>query len=198
MDLRRSLSSYRFWGSLFLLVLSFISSLGSSYGVYFWSKSLSIPADRIGVILVGGQLGYLRYGCQLVCLPYKNCYPFYFVALLLIISVVCSFCINGPSDVVRLIIAQFLINLGMGIVTLLVPMLLFSAIGSAQTFVILFSLCLLFKFIIAGYLSIFIYSIPYIGIIVITLAVIALLLLLPLKKNFSILHRPKVLINPAT
>ncbi len=138
------------------------------------------------------------YGCQLVCLPYKNCYPFYFVALLLIISVVCSFCINGPSDVVRLIIAQFLINLGMGIVTLLVPMLLFSAIGSAQTFVILFSLCLLFKFIIAGYLSIFIYSIPYIGIIVITLAVIALLLLLPLKKNFSILHRPKVLINPAT
>ncbi|EBK6281498.1 hypothetical protein DQW98_24080 [Salmonella enterica] len=79
----------------------------------------------------------------------------------------------------------------MGIVTLLVPMLLFSAIGSAQTFVILFSLCLLFKFIIAGYLSIFIYSIPYIGIIVITLAVIALLLLLPLKKNFSILHRPK-------
>ncbi|ECH9119628.1 hypothetical protein R980_19505 [Salmonella enterica subsp. enterica] len=70
----------------------------------------------------------------------------------------------------------------MGIVTLLVPMLLFSAIGSAQTFVILFSLCLLFKFIIAGYLSIFIYSIPYIGIIVITLAVIALLLLLPLKK----------------
>lgn len=121
----------------------------------------------------------------------KNCYPFYFVALLLIIGVVCSFCINGPSDVVRLIIAQFLINLGVGIITLLVPMLLFSAIGSAQTFVILFSLCLLFKFIIAGYLSIFIYSIPYIGIIVITLAVIALLLLLPLKKNFSILHRPK-------
>ncbi len=61
------LSSYRFWGSLFLLALSFISSLGSSYGVYFWSKSLSIPADRIGLILVG---------------------------------------VNGPSDVVRLIIAQ--------------------------------------------------------------------------------------------
>lgn len=54
------LSSYRFWGiTFFFLVLSFISSLGSSYGVYFWSKSLSIPADRIGVILVCGQLGYL-------------------------------------------------------------------------------------------------------------------------------------------
>ncbi|EAP0517082.1 hypothetical protein DP360_23100, partial [Salmonella enterica] len=62
------LSSYRFWGiTFFFLVLSFISSLGSSYGVYFWSKSQSIPADRIGVILVG---------------------------------------VNGPSDVVRLIIAQ--------------------------------------------------------------------------------------------
>ncbi|EBO8099621.1 hypothetical protein D3Q88_15450 [Salmonella enterica] len=62
------LSSYRFWGiTFFFLVLSFISSLGSSYDVYFWSKSQSIPADRIGVILVG---------------------------------------VNGPSDVVRLIIAQ--------------------------------------------------------------------------------------------
>lgn len=62
------LSSYRFWGiTFFFLVLSFISSLGSSYGVYFWSKSQSIPADRIGVILVD---------------------------------------VNGPSDVVRLIIAQ--------------------------------------------------------------------------------------------
>ncbi|EGB4284773.1 sugar porter family MFS transporter [Salmonella enterica] len=187
------LSSYRFWGiTFFFLVLSFISSLGSSYGVYFWSKSLSIPADRIGVILVGGQLGYLlgMVASWFVC-RIKNCYPFYFVALLLIIGVVCSFCINGPSDVVRLIIAQFLINLGMGIVTLFVPMLLFSAIGSAQTFVILFSLCLLFKFIIAGYLSIFIYSIPYIGIIVITLAVIALLLLLPLKKELFYIAPPK-------
>lgn len=37
------LSSYRFWGiTFFFLVLSFISSLGSSYGVYFWSKSLSM------------------------------------------------------------------------------------------------------------------------------------------------------------
>ncbi|SUH18594.1 membrane protein [Salmonella enterica subsp. enterica] len=33
------LSSYRFWGiTFFFLVLSFISSLGSSYGVYFWSN----------------------------------------------------------------------------------------------------------------------------------------------------------------
>lgn len=92
------LSSYRFWGiTFFFLVLSFISSLGSSYGVYFWSKSLSIPADRIGVILVCGQLGYLlgMVASWFVC-RIKNCYPFYFVALLLIISVVCSFCVNGP------------------------------------------------------------------------------------------------------
>ncbi|ECU4246611.1 hypothetical protein D3M46_22630, partial [Salmonella enterica subsp. enterica serovar Kentucky] len=97
------LSSYRFWGiTFFFLVLSFIGSLGSSYGVYFWSKSLSIPADRIGAILVGGQLGYLlgMVASWFVC-RIKNCYPFYFVALLLIIGVVCSFCINGPSDVVR-------------------------------------------------------------------------------------------------
>ncbi|EGC5111746.1 hypothetical protein H9O46_000307, partial [Salmonella enterica subsp. enterica serovar Infantis] len=43
----------------------------------------------------------------------------------------------------------------------------------------------------AGYLSIFIYSIPYIGIIVITLAVIALLLLLPLKKELFYIAPPK-------
>ncbi|MGS9169741.1 hypothetical protein ACQWF0_26135, partial [Salmonella enterica subsp. enterica serovar Infantis] len=70
-----------------------------------------------------------------------------------------------------------------GIITLLVPMLLFSDIGTPQTFVILFRLCLLFKFIIAGYLSIYIYSIPYIGIIVIKLSVIALLILIQLKKE---------------
>ncbi|VEB51645.1 membrane protein [Salmonella enterica subsp. enterica] len=67
------------------------------------------------LFLVCGQLGYLlgMVASWFVC-RIKNCYPFYFVALLLIIGVVCSFCINGPSDVVRLIIAQFLINLGMG------------------------------------------------------------------------------------
>ncbi len=129
------LSSYRFWGITFFFWCSLLSSsLGSSYGVYFWSKSLSIPADRIGAILVGGQLGYLlgMVASWFVC-RIKNCYPFYFVALLLIIGVVCSFCINGPSDVGRLIIGAVLINLGVGIITLLVPMLLFSAIGSAQT-----------------------------------------------------------------
>ncbi len=66
MDLRRSLSSYLEILGIAFLVLSFIGSLGSShYGVYFWSKSLSIPADRIGAILVGGQLGFTSgYGCQ--------------------------------------------------------------------------------------------------------------------------------------
>lgn len=189
------LSSYRFWGIIFFFfTLSFISSLGSSYGVYFWSKTLSIPADRIGVILACGQMGYLlgMIASWFVC-RIKSRYPLYFVALLLIIGVVCFFYVNGLSEVIRLTIGQILISFGVGIMTLLVPMLLFSAIGSTQTFVILFSLCLLFKFIIANYLFIFIYSIPheYISTIAITLSIIALLFLLPLKKELFSVAPPK-------
>ncbi|HAU3147327.1 TPA: sugar porter family MFS transporter [Salmonella enterica subsp. salamae] len=189
------LSSYRFWGIIFFFfTLSFISSLSSSYSIYFWSKSLSIPADRISVILACGQIGYLlgMIASWFVC-RIKSRYPLYFVALLLIIGVVCFFCVNNPSEVIRLIIGQFLMSFGVGIMTLLVPMLLFSAIGSTQTFVILFSLCLLFRFIIANYLPIFIYSIPheYISTITITLSIIALLFLFPLPKELFSVAPPK-------
>lgn len=53
------LSSYRFWGITFFFWCSLLSVRWDRRMVLFWSKSLSIPADRIGVILVGGQLGYL-------------------------------------------------------------------------------------------------------------------------------------------
>lgn len=190
------LSSYRFWSIIFFFfALSFISALGaSSYSVHFWSQSLSIPANRIGAILAGAQMGYLlgMIASWFVC-RIKNRYSLYFVALLLIIGVVCSFYVNDPSEVIRLTIGQFLMRFCVGIMTLLVPMLLFSAIGSTQTFVILFSLCLLFKFIIASYLSIFIYAIPqeYISSIAITLSIIALLFLLPIKKELFSIAPPK-------
>ncbi len=65
-------------------------------------------------------------------MPYAKLLPLLlFVALLLIIGVVC-FCINGPSDVVRLIIAQFLVITGVRIANNLVPMLLSAPIGGNQ------------------------------------------------------------------
>ncbi|VDZ81668.1 membrane protein [Salmonella bongori] len=104
------LSSYRFWSIIFFFfALSFISALGaSSYSVHFWSQSLSIPANRIGAILAGAQMGYLlgMIASWFVC-RIKNRYSLYFVALLLIIGVVCSFYVNDPSEVIRLTIGQF-------------------------------------------------------------------------------------------
>lgn len=189
------LSSYRFWGIFFFfLIQSLLGTLGSSYGPYFWNSSLSLPTEHISAIISCIQAGYFLgmvlswFFCRI-----KNRNPLYFVALLLIVGTICAFSINDASQEVRLTIGHFLISLSVGIMTLLLPALLFVAIGSTETFVIMFSLCLIAKFFMAHCFPIFIFQLnpKDISTVVITFSIFAVLLLLPLKKQLFYVSPPQ-------
>lgn len=180
------LSSYRFWGiCIFFCLLSANYSLSSTYSYYFWQKTLDVDAKTIGLIVSFKQFGFLL-GIILSWFLYRLTprYALYSVALLLLCGTLCIWLVNDASQIICLVAGMLMIGASQGAITILIPAFLAGAVGSISVFAIVFGLLLFIKTLVTTYS----FSVTYLidqenlSITSFIISVIALLLIVPMKK----------------
>lgn len=179
------LSSYRFWGIVVIyLLLSTAYALGSTYSLTYWVSSLLITSKFIGVIVVSGHFGIL-FGLILgwfLC-RIKNRNSLFIPVLCLMFGAVLCWTVNDASGSTLLVIGQFLIGMSQGMMMILIPVLLVGGASSVEIYAITLGMCLIIKYLVTTCLAMAAVYVPeYLIVLAFIASLIALLLLLPMKK----------------
>ncbi|KEY60640.1 MFS transporter [Serratia sp. DD3] len=139
-------SSYRFWGLVFYFVaFGFSQYFFSTAGLLFIKANSDLSMTDIGTVHATQQAG-LFFGAILawVASRIKNYYMLYLFSGLVLLGF--SLFSSNPGNVEVLVIAEFLIGLGIGAMLLIIPAFIAGAIGSVEAFVLAFGMLVTLKF----------------------------------------------------
>ncbi|PVZ82989.1 hypothetical protein C9426_27930 [Serratia sp. S1B] len=139
-------SSYRFWGLVFYFVaFGFSQYFFNTAGLLFIKTNSDLSMAYISIVNAGQQVG-LFFGAILAWIAsrLKNYYMLYVFSGLVLLGF-SLFSFNSGSFEV-LVIAEFLIGLGMGAMLLIIPAFIAGAIGSVEAFVLAFGMLVTLKF----------------------------------------------------